>query len=96
MAKTKTTVLRPMLINGVEMNRQYPETFEIPPDEVKAAQIVGKSVKIAIPGERFWVEITKVKYPILEGRVDNDLLTTQLKYNDIVRFHADNIISIYE
>jgi hypothetical protein len=105
MATTK--VLCPLLVNGIEMRRQHPDTFEVPPVYIKQQQAPGCLVKVSAkaPGilngrrteyEKFWVEITKAEYPIFEGRIDNELITDSLKYNDIIKFHADNILAIYE
>lgn len=78
-------------INGVDMNRQYPDTFQIPSDEDKAAIKVGDFVKIGITsesgGERFWGEVLEVSQHGVTVRVDNDLITEGLNfnYNDVLR-----------
>jgi hypothetical protein len=101
----KPPVKSPFLVNGVEMNRQHPNTFNIPTTYAKASLQVGAFVKVSAKVlvnhngirsefERFWVEITKLNYPIFEGRIDNDLLTKELHYNDLIKFHSDNILDI--
>ena len=88
-------VLCPLLINAEVMRVAHPNTFGRPDAEELSALKKGDIVKVAIQGERFWVIITKVKQPVLEGIVDNDLLTDQLKYKDLIRFHTDNIYQIH-
>jgi hypothetical protein len=49
-------------IDGVEMNRQHPESFHIPNSEERTTARIGDFVKIGVEssergGERFWVEI---------------------------------------
>jgi hypothetical protein len=99
-------ILSPFLVNAEAMRQQHPATFGRPEAEDLAALQVGDMVKVAIQdaslflgatdcSERFWVEITKVNAPIFEGRIDNELFTKQLKFNDIIRFHLDNIYQIH-
>lgn len=77
------------------MRIEYPDTFGRPEAAELAALKVGDLVKVSIQDERFWVVLTDIKQPILEGRVDNKLFTKALKYKDIIRFHIDNIYQIF-
>jgi len=69
-------------------------TFNIPNDECLSKVKSGDSVKVAICGERFWVEVTNRDGDNLIGYVDNDLLCTDLHglaYKDIVNFEVKHI-----
>lgn len=88
-------------IDGVEMNREYPETFEIPSDETKATIKPGDFVKIGVQnvigGERFWVQVTEKTESFITGRVDNELVVLEnVKYNDIITFGYENVLGTME
>ena len=75
-------------VNGVEMNREHPETFHIPSVSEKTAAKPGQFVKVGvnfIPEtkedfhcERFWVIVSEnlVDRQIIKGLINNDLLYT--------------------
>lgn len=71
-------------IDGVELNRQNPNSFFIPSPEDVAAIVPGDRVKIglerdAVPGEingeRFWLEVTEVEGTGSDRRITGELIT---------------------
>lgn len=92
------------LIDGVERNREHPDTFKIPSEDERAQQPLDATVKIGFeggegPGEKFWTTVVAR----LDGGdyllcVDNDLVMTTrhgLRLRDIVRASPHHIISTY-
>lgn len=88
-------------IDGVEMNKKHPDTFEIPTQEELNSIKVGDSIKIGIRypsggGERFWTEIVEILDTGFKVRVDNDLLTDEpVGYNDVIEIEKRHVLSIY-
>ena len=99
------TIKQPVLLNAQELARQNPVTFKAPSEKKLKALRPGDLVKVCLPvegqllgvstrAERFWVELEEVEWPLLRGRVDNDLRTHDLLYDDRIQFHADNVYQI--
>ncbi len=88
------------LQSGVEMNRMYPESFEIPAQEDKAFLEPGDSVKLMFEasddwGERMWVRVERRTRRGFVGRMNNTPIGfPRLGYGDGVRFTADDIIDV--
>ncbi len=60
--------------------------------------MIGDFVKIRhpeIPGERFWVKITRESKELVYGRIDNDLLNSKYHYNDEIVFTRDHIVDLW-
>lgn len=85
------------LTDAVEMNRQYPETFHIAPEEARRSLQVGDWAKLGFQsdgrGERMWVHITKVlgdgKYV---GTLENVPVHVPLTAGAEISFEARNIL----
>lgn len=91
------------LDNGVELHRQYPETFEIPPVEQRESLRVGDIVKLIFRiefddeahVERMWVQVKEVRTEFYIGALDNDpYCTDEIRSGMRVEFHADHVIQI--
>ena len=87
-------------IDGVELNRQYPDTFSLPSARLRSNAAVGDLIKIGIEsdergGERFWVEIiARIDDGRYIGRVDNDLEEGWgITYNDYVMFEPKHVLA---
>lgn len=80
--------------NAQKMKQQHPQTFYAPDDLELAALKPGDQVKVCTDNERFWTEVISVVDGIITSRVDNDLITEQLKYNDIITFKPENVYDI--
>lgn len=86
------------LIDGVERNREAPDTFEIPSDEEKAAVKEGMFVKLGFvlsgvdgpSAERMWVKVTGGNI----GMLANDPVFAPMMYGCKVEFKPENILSI--
>lgn len=88
-------VKRIKLVNAEEIHKQYPKSFEIPDKEDLDDLKIGDSVKVnKEPGERFWVEIVDIKPDYYLGEVDNEIITGDIEYGDIIKFQRKNIYSI--
>lgn len=94
--------------NAQEIAKLYPNTFEAPSKHDLVKLKVKDFVKICIKipkkaeasninfeSERFWVEITKIEDDYIEGKVSNDLVCLDLKYQELINFKKENIYSIY-
>lgn len=98
------------MINGVEMNRMFPDTFGIPTKLEKALIEPGMYVKVGISkpaedgitGERFWVLVTEYKWLETtqsgygEGTIDNDLVVFPELNGTIIKFTTDHVLDILE
>jgi hypothetical protein len=100
-AATGRIVWRWRLDSGVEMNRQYPETFEIPTVEEKRALRPGCMVKLMFmlkdgSGERMWVRITEsAGHGHHVGALSNTpAFIPRLEPGTTVRFNDDHVIDI--
>jgi uncharacterized protein YegJ (DUF2314 family) len=90
------------LSNGVLMNAEHPDTFEIPTEEEKAAVAVGDFVKLIFRqggamSERMWVQVTHIDGDKMRGRLDNMPINIEsLSYNDEVLFGTEHITSLLD
>lgn len=95
-------------LDGVEMNRQYPETFEIPAKRRIDSLERGDFIKVGFIGqnedqsanttvERMWL-IVMDYYPItglIRGELNNGpVLFTQYNIEDRFVVHKDHVLSI--
>ncbi|MDO5683611.1 MAG: hypothetical protein Q4G46_12400 [Propionibacteriaceae bacterium] len=90
---------RAKIESGVERNREHPETFWIPDDEEKALVEPGDVVKLMwrvprSPGERMWVRVTHRQGDRLVGRINNYPIYVFADYDEVVKFHIDDVIDI--
>lgn len=94
------------LMDARKMNQAHPGTFHIPlTDDLKNLK-VGSIVKLGFDvigmkdapgGERMWVIVTTRNGDEFVGKLDNDPVVIRgLKYEDVVHFKTDNILSIGE
>lgn len=88
---------RAHLESGVERNRQYPESFQIPLAEEKDELVVGDVAKLmwrvrGLPGERMWVEVTSREGDRFTGRLINDPVFVYASHGEEIRFGGDHII----
>lgn len=82
----------PVFVNAEAMNRQHPDTFEIP--ESRSALEIGDFAKVCCNGERFWTIIRTVLDGVYIGEVNNHLICQPrggLKCGDLVRFAPCNV-----
>jgi hypothetical protein len=89
------------LRSGVESHEKFPETFWIPPAEIKAAIEPGYSVRLAfdvrgVGGERMWVRVTGVEGDQLVGELKNSPLgIPRLYMGDEIKFNRDHILDVH-
>ncbi|HSZ74676.1 MAG TPA: hypothetical protein VK779_07645 [Rhizomicrobium sp.] len=100
MIEIRHPILPAVLIDGVELNRQHPDTFLIPSVTERTSAKVGELVKVGVEStergfERFWVEIVnRIDDGRYVGRVDNDLADGWgFNYNDHIIFAAQHILA---
>jgi hypothetical protein len=91
------------LINGVEMHKKHPKTFEIPSEQRKRDVVNGGGfVKIGFideqypeQTERMWVKIPPQKYSDqIKGVLDNEPYLIDIDLGAPLTFHPDNILAI--
>lgn len=93
------------LDSGVELHREAPETFYIPPSELRENLKPGDLVKLVFRiefadeahVERMWVCVTEVRTEFYVGILDNDpYCTDEIRSGMRVEFHADHVIQIWQ
>jgi hypothetical protein len=100
MFEVKTPKPPAILIDGVDSNRDYPETFAIPILPERMSVQVGDCVKIGVESpatghEKFWVQIVaRIDNGNYVGRVDNDLADGWgFNYNDQIVFEPRHVLA---
>jgi hypothetical protein len=81
-------------VDAQAMRIKYPATFGAPSKEDLEAIKAGDHVKICVNDERFWVKITGVNGDIITGRIDNDVIRRELKFDDIIEFPNNCVFQI--
>jgi hypothetical protein len=93
------------LESGVELNRQYPATFEIPSAVERESLISGQLAKLvfritqgaAVNVERMWVIVQERHPGYYIGKLDNDPYSTNgIKSGMTVRFEPQHVIQIWQ
>lgn len=96
------------LIDGVAMNRRFPDTFILPSDKDKESLHEGSYVMVSVrfgcrgaslSGERFWVTVTKVNEETVSGVIDNELACEEdhgMNMGDRITFTRDHVLAIME
>jgi uncharacterized protein YegJ (DUF2314 family) len=87
------------LDDGVERNRQNPETFEIPPTEERETLKPGDHVKLIFRGEcggeRMWVEVVRVRGHAYVGALRNHPgFIEDLGWGQEIKFAPRHVIDI--
>ncbi|WP_406025384.1 DUF2314 domain-containing protein [Nocardioides sp. NBC_00850] len=88
---------RSTIESGLDFHNEFPDTFDVPEDELKEMLRPGDRAKLMwsvkrFPGERMWVTITERNGKDLVGTLDNDPIFVHLTYGDTVKFQIDDII----
>lgn len=100
-AVTGRIIYRWHLGSGVGLNREYPDTFWIPPEEERDEVVPGMQVKLAFEmrdgwGERMWVTVTALKGHTLIGELDSiPAAIPGLLQGDLIEFEREHIIDIW-
>lgn len=91
------------LDNAVETHREFPATFEIPPQRERESLRVGDLVKLIFRIESadeahvelMWVLVSEVRPATYVGVLENDPYCTQeIRSGMRVEFHADYVIQL--
>ncbi len=88
---------RTPFVDAQAMNQAHPNTFHVPDAGELSAVGVGDYVKVAAEGERFWVEVLSREGDAFTGRVNNDLVRTNLHGladTDVVAFESRHVHAI--
>lgn len=85
----------PPLVNAASLERENADSFQRPSPAEIAGLMPGDAVKVAFPGERFWVRITQ-RSPEgqFAGELCEDLVCYPLAAGTRLEFGADNIYSL--
>ncbi len=92
------------LDDGVEINREHPHTYEIPPAEERNNLVPGQLVKLVfriahgdeVDVERMWVEVTGTRPGGYVGVLDNDpYYTDGIRHGLEIEFEPRHVIQIY-
>lgn len=82
-------------IDAQKMAKENPDSFYAPSfDELNEIK-KGSLVKVATGGERFWVKVISVNDNKITGTVNNDLVFTELDFEDEVKFEKKNVYGIF-
>ena len=85
-------------INAQKMAEENPKTFFVPSRSELNGIKEGSLVKIAIDGERFWVEVISITNKKIIGKVNSYLIMTEeygLNFDDEIEFEEKHIYSIF-
>jgi uncharacterized protein YegJ (DUF2314 family) len=91
------------LDSGAETHREFPDTFQMPPQEERESLRPGDLVKLIFRiefddeahVERMWVRVAEVRPEFYVGVLDNDpYCTDEIRSGMTVEFHADHVIQI--
>lgn len=91
------------LDNGLDLHREFPDTFWIPPQGDRESLCPGDLVKLIFRiefddeahVERMWVKVTEVGPGSYVGVLDNDpFCTDEIRHGMRVEFHSDHVIQI--
>lgn len=89
--------------SGVALNREFPQTFEIPPLDAHENLQVGDMVKLIfcidveriIHRERMWVVVKRLLPEYFIGILDNNPgCTDEMKSGMEIHFHSDHVVQI--
>jgi hypothetical protein len=100
-AATGRIIHRWHLGSGVRRNREYPDTFDLPPEEEREAVVPGMDVKLMFEmrdgwAERMWVTVTAVKRRKLIGKLSNmPVGIPRLMAGGKIKFKREHIIDIW-
>ena len=106
----KDTRVAGEFIDGVQRNKQYPDSFDIPSDALKEGIAIGSVVKIGIEidpadgdgpgGERFWVKVMATNHEgirkVYLGEILNTLVVFDAGPSDLIVFKGRHILAIDE
>lgn len=81
-------------VNAQKMKKQYPDSFYGPATKDLEALKPGDFVKVCAYQERFWAEVLEIEGQNVTARIDNDLITIKLSYNEKISFQKDHIYDI--
>jgi len=82
-------------IDGVERNKQRPDTFEIPSQEEKDNIEIGNYIKVGHNRERFWGKVLSLNSNKITIRIDNDLVCEHpFKCDDEIQVEKRNVLDI--
>jgi uncharacterized protein YegJ (DUF2314 family) len=93
------------LIDGIQRNKENPNTFYIPSEDEKSLVDIGMLCKLGfetldkeeeLGGERMWVEVIKKTEDGFVGTLRNVPLFMDLEFGQEVEFQSKNIIDITE
>lgn len=93
------------LIDGVQRNKEHPNTFYIPSEKDKKKVTVGLLCKLGfeptedaeeIGGERMWVEVISADGDNFVGTLRNMPLFMPIEFGEEVAFNSKHIIDITE
>ncbi len=85
-------------IDAQKMAKENPDTFFVPSTDELNEIKEGSLVKIAVDGERFWVEVIIVSNDRIAGKVGSYLIMTDehgLNFDDKVAFEKKHVYSIF-
>lgn len=82
--------------NAQQLTKEHPDTFRAPAQEELNSLKVGDIVKVCNGKERWWNVITRISGEKIIAKVDNTLVTTDLRYDDEITFLKKNIYDIYK
>lgn len=85
-------------IDGVELNKENPESFLIPSDKEKNKMEDGFHIKVGHNSERFWAEVTSIEESgRIHARVDNDLVNKHpFKCDDKITVERRHLLDVQD
>ncbi len=84
-------------VDGIQKNKEHPESFLIPSDKEKDKMEAGFHIKVSHNKERFWSEVILIDGDKINARIDNDLVLEQpFKCDDIILVERRHILDLQD
>lgn len=74
--------------------RKYPDSFYAPTQDELNEIKPGDFIKVCASKERFWIEVSSVENERIEGKVANDLLMDELRFDDTICVELRHVYDI--
>ena len=87
----------PKFESAASLAALYPDSFQLPQNEQLEDVCEGMFVKLCAGGERFWVIVLSKNRNQFTGRIDNELVNSDIHdlfLNDVVEFEMHHIYNI--
>ena len=89
-----------MFTNAQKMHKNDPDFYAPDLDEVKDKLLPGDEIKVCETdeagenGERYWIKVTLVDWPVIHGTVANELICHDREHGSKIMVEAVNVYEL--